>query len=198
MGLIDSIQKYIAECEECILGEDLKKAEELCNTIVSVYSKDISNIRTGLDRYKARVVGVGTVIKYDYLGDLKLLQAKLVHYKEELEREQMIIKNGSNIPAININNVNENSNSANATNLTQITYEQVIESIHALPDSNLSDTEKEQLEDKIGSIELAIKNKDKKKALDKVGSVLKFITEKGVEVGIAVLPYLGQIAQSLQ
>ena len=40
--------------------------------------------------------------------------------------------------------------------------------------------------------------KDKKKAIDKVGGVMKFLVEKGVEVGIAVLPYLGQIAQTLQ
>lgn len=198
MGKIDSAQKYIDECTACLEAKDSQMAEKLENTIVGVYSKDIDGIKVGLDRYRARVVPVGKVIIYDYLGDIELLRAKLIHYKEELEAEEFKADMRASIPAININNVNENSNSANASNYTQVSYEQVIEFIHALPDTSLSASEKEALEDKIGALELAVKNKDKKKAIDKVGGVMKFLVEKGVEVGIAVLPYLGQIAQTLQ
>ena len=198
MGKIDSAQKYIDECTACLEAKDTQMAEKLENTIVAVYSKDIDGIKVGLDRYKARAVTFGTVVTFDYLGDIELLKAKLVHYKEELEAEACKIDNRTSIPAININNVNENSSSANASNYMQVSYEQVIEFVHALPDTALSASDKEALEDKIGALELAVKNKDKKKAIDKVGGVMKFLVEKGVEVGIAVLPYLGQIAQTLQ
>lgn len=198
MGMIESVQKYIDECDECLATKDIQKAEKLENTIVAVYSNDINGIKVGLDRYKARIVSVGTVIKFDYLGDIELLRAKLLHYKEELENKQNKNSTSRAVPAININNVNENTSSANATNITQITYEQVLESIQSLPESILSETDKEALEDKIGALELALNNKDKKKAIDKIGGILKFLVEKGVEVGIAVLPYLGQIAQSLK
>ena len=116
MGKIDSAQKYIDECTACLEAKDSQMAEKLENTIVGVYSKDIDGIKVGLDRYRARVVPVGKVIIYDYLGDIELLKAKLIHYKEELEAEACKIDNRTSIPAININNVNKNSNSANASN----------------------------------------------------------------------------------
>lgn len=198
MSLIVSVQKYIADCEKCLIEQDVKKAEELENAIIAVFSDDIKGIKGGLDRYKARVYSVGTVVKYDYLGDIKILKAKLEYYKAGLEDERTETINVPLTPSININNVNENSNAANATNVTQVTYEQVVESIQSLSDSSLTNAEKEELEDKIGAIELALRNQDKVKAMNKIGAVLRFIAEKGIEVGIAVLPYLGQISQALK
>ena len=92
---------------------------------------------------------------------------------------------------------NANSSST-ATAQVTITIQQTIESIKSLPTNVLSDEDKEDLEDKLSAIELSSKRDDKQSTINKIGKVLKYITDKGVEVGIATLPYLGEIAKGIQ
>ena len=47
----------------------------------------------------------------------------------------------------------------------------------------------------ISSLELAKKKDNKEKVHEKVGAILKFIADKAVQVGIAVLPYIYQVSQ---
>lgn len=65
--------------------------------------------------------------------------------------------------------------------------------IQKLPEDVLSQEDKDELEEKLAAVEVARNGKDKEKLASKVVNVLKYITDKGVEVGIAVLPYLGEI-----
>lgn len=73
--------------------------------------------------------------------------------------------------------------------------DQTIENIHFIPETVLSKSDMDILEDKLSAFELILKKKDKAKLFDKLGRVIKFVADKGVEVGIAVLPYLGEIAK---
>lgn len=50
----------------------------------------------------------------------------------------------------------------------------------------------------MASLELLTKSGDKEKASKKLGSILKYVADKGIEVGIALLPYLGEISKLLQ
>ena len=53
------------------------------------------------------------------------------------------------------------------------------------------------MEEIVYSIE-ALKEKNKDKAKEKVFKVLKYIIDKGFEVGIAILPYSGEISKFLR
>ena len=68
-----------------------------------------------------------------------------------------------------------------------MSLEQTIRTINELPSTILSDQDKEILNGKIAS--LSIEN-DKQKRWEKVGNTLKWIAEKGIEVGTAALPYI--------
>ena len=65
-------------------------------------------------------------------------------------------------------------------------------------DGLMSKEDKESLEEKVASLELLTKSGDKEKASKKLGSILKYVADKGIEVGIALLPYLGEISKLLQ
>lgn len=85
MGKIQDIEELVGKCETIIMGGYKDTAKELVEHIISVYSKDISNYRTGLDMYKARAIANDLKIEIDYIGDLKKIKAKLINYKYELE-----------------------------------------------------------------------------------------------------------------
>ena len=58
--------------------------------------------------------------------------------------------------------------------------------------------ELKELEEKLSAIEVARTSGNKEKIVGKVGNVLKYIADKGIEVGIAALPYLGEISKLIQ
>ena len=65
--------------------------------------------------------------------------------------------------------------------------------IESIPNEKLSLDEKEQLEGKLSKLEI---EKEKSKVWDKAQSVLKWIADKGVEVGIAALPYIVEMLKN--
>jgi hypothetical protein len=67
-----------------------------------------------------------------------------------------------------------------------------------LSENSITNNDKEILEDKIAALEMASKTQNKDKVIGKLGNLLKDIIDKGIDVGIAVLPYLGEIAKKVQ
>lgn len=185
------IEDYVFKCEKCLEANDLKDAQELVKIITSVYLKDIPTIKEGLDINKNVVTVPGASVKYDYIGDIRILKEKLIAYKVELYEKDT--KPDSPLIAINNNNVNDN----NSNSVVCIDFNNITKIINEIPDTNICLAEKEQLEDKINAIELLLQKNDKKKAQDKLWSILKFVMEKGIDVSIALLPYLGQIATAI-
>lgn len=189
------VQEYINKCETILLDKDIKKADILQDDIIAVFEKEIPNICTRLDNYNHW----GSDKPVDFLGDLSKLKQILTNYLTDLERKDEIRKDEleklkkSNI---NIKNTNNISSNATATSNVTITIKQTIENISQIPDTILSQSEKEELEDKISALEVAKSNPAKLKS--KLPSVLKYIADKGVEVGIALLPYLGEIAKLIK
>lgn len=122
-----------------------------------------------------------------FIDELKFHRAKLSD-ENNAHNEQ-----NDNISAININNIN----TANATINQNISIDSTIKAINELPSDILDKKSKEYLENILLAIE-SLKNTDKEKAKEKIAKVLKYIVDKGVEVGIAILPYLGEIARLLK
>lgn len=193
MAKTEFMQEYIIKCEKILEDKDIKKADLLQDDIVAVFENEIPNICNRLDSYNH----FNSDKPVDFLGDLSKLQQILTNHLADLEREDEIRKDELEKlklqSILNINNTNTNSANATATSNVTITIEQIIKNINQIPDTILSQLEKEELEDKISALEVARNNPTKLKS--KLLGILKYIADKGVDVGIALLPYLGEIAK---
>ena len=178
---VDLIETYIKKCEQCTETE----SKSLVHSIVSVFGKDIENLKSGLDSFNQLHMWEGLngkKVNLDYYGDIKLLKQKLEYYKATLEYE--LDKNKtSSTPLISVNQNQTNQISVN------VSFEQTISAIEAIPNEKLSQDEKELLEGKLSKLNT---EKDKSKVWEKAQSVLKWIADKGIEVGIAALPYIAE------
>lgn len=74
-----TLERYIEKCNEVLDSSDKSQAASLEKEIVSVFRPDFEGLTQGLDNY-----GLGVLIDHqiDYLGDIRLLQARL---QKELE-----------------------------------------------------------------------------------------------------------------
>lgn len=195
LGKIRDIEELVERCEDVIIHDYTSTAKDLVDHIISVYSEDIPNYRTGLDLYEFTAFDTDSAVTIDYMGDLKKLKAKLINYKYELEEKELARKEALEIQRMNIQGItihNDNSSYASASsNVTvKVTLKQTIEKLDKLlPKEELND-----LEDKLAALELVMKKGDKEKSSIKMSNVLKFIADKGIDVAIAVIPYLCGLA----
>lgn len=175
---IKLIDEYIKKCEKCTNAD----AKKLSKEIISVFKSEIKSITNNLDSYNVKVRGMPT----DYLGDIQLLKAHLINHKVNLENNIIFSVRDSS----QIFNIQQTQN----TNVSiTISLEQTINLIESIPNDKLSSDEKEQLEGKLSKLGT---EKEKSKVWDKTQSVLKWIADKGVEVGIAVLPYIVEMLKN--
>ena len=183
---IKIIDEYIGRLNDAIEGNDREKAKKLQTEIIAVYEPEIDSLKSELDNYNFAHFGTNTPV--DYVGDAKLLKAKLQNYKLNLASRLYKPFQSAEGAVTVTQHVNQD---VNATLV--VTFEQVIHNIQQLPDSVLSDEEKEVLSGKIAAISA---EKDKEKRWGKVCSALKWIAEKGIQVGIAALPYIAKTLEA--
>jgi len=198
MNKLELVEEYIRRADEIIESKNRTTAKEFTREVIAVFQSEIPKITSQLTAY--RLSG-----DQDDIKDTSTLRAMLFNYSTNIRRDDEIRKNDleklklqQSILTINNTNQNEASSQANAYVTVVVTVIQAIESINNLPDDILSKEEKESLEEKVASLELLTKSGDKEKASKKLGSILKYVADKGIEVGIALLPYLGEISKLLQ
>lgn len=195
MGKIETLSSQIQQCDafsQMILDSNDMEIYEQVETFVyamsNTYLKQMPTITVC-------TMGTDFTDKYSVRNSLNQLRMMLVNMKDEIE-DTFSKRNGNlktSVPSINIT---QNQNNAQSQNVNiSITIDQVFESIKQIPDEVLPQDEKDELEDKISAVETAKNAKDKSKLAAKIGAVMKYIVDKGIEVGIAVLPYLGEIAR---
>ena len=172
---IELIKDYIAKCDNC----SRENARKLVHEIIAVYKDEIKSITVNLDSYRH---GHRSIDEIDYLGDTQLLRALLLNHKSNLENN---LRFTEGTPS-QIFNINQTQNSNISIN---VSFAQTINAIDAIPDDKLSQDEKEQLEGKLSKLNT---EKDKSKLWEKTQSVLKWIADRGIEVGIAALPYIAE------
>ena len=195
LGKIRDIEELVERCEDVIIHDYINTAKDLVDHIISVYSNDIPNCTTGLDLYNYITCDTDSAVIIDYMGDLKKLKAKLINYKYNLEEKGLTRKEALEIKRMNaqeitIHNNNSSYSSSSSKVTVTVTLEQTIEKIDKLlPKDELND-----LEDKLIALELVMKKVDKEKSSIKMSNVLKFIADKGIDVVVAVLPYLCGLA----
>lgn len=175
---INMLNEYINKLDAAISEKNMTDAKRLQQEIIAVYEREIENLRGELDNYKFSHYNSPV----DYIGDASLLKAKLMNYKINLT-SGLYAKFHSQDGAVNVTQ----TVSQDVTNTITITLEQTIKLINDLPSSELSDQDKEILSGKLASISV---EKDKHKRWAQVGNALKWIAEKGLQVGTAALPYI--------
>ena len=183
---IRTIDGYIEHLEDSISTGDSKKAENLQTEIIAVYEPEIESLKSELDNYSITQFDTSTPV--DYIGDAILLKAKLQNYKLNLASGLYKPFQGVDGAVTVTQHVNQDVSTSVVINL-----EQTIHSILQLPESVLSDDEKEILSGKIASISA---EKDREKRWEKVSGVLKWIADKGIQVGIAALPYITKMLEA--
>lgn len=184
---IQLIDEYIAKCDSCTK----KDSEKFVRECISLFENEISNITDGLDIYNNEhmfdLLSVQTR-NVDCLDDVILLKKKFLNYKATLEFD---LEKSKNINSQTVN-VHQSQNQSNQTNIN-ISFEKTIKTIEAIPNEKLSQDEKELLEGKLSKLNT---EEDKSKLWEKTQSVLKWIADKSVEVGIAALPYIAEALKS--
>ena len=180
------LEGYICALDDAITKSDEGKAKELQTEIIAVYEPEIPSLKNELDNYSFK--HAYTHARADYIGDAKLLKAKLQNYKLNLVTGLYRPFQDADGAVTVTQHVSQDVSTSVIVNL-----EQVIHNIQELPESVLSSEEKEILSGKIVSISA---EKDKEKRWGKVCSALKWITEKGIQVGIAALPYIAKALEA--
>lgn len=179
------------DIEKCIdmsdiqMGSDLYYGEETILRfyfyLISCYKRYISDIEDDL------VKPVGT---FDSEFDNCIENMKIIRRKLELFLEEDNDKQAGADTSITVstNVVNQNSNDVNIN----ISFEQAkktIENMTALPD-----VEVEEILSKVDELEKIVQSQERKtKKWENAKGIIKWIADKGVDVGITLLPLLMQI-----
>ena len=169
---IQFIESYIKKCDDVEKQKNYRVADELVDEILGVFSPELPER--------------GTYLYDSSNGESSIRNARLV--KAKLQNYILNLKSGLQKHLYTDNGIHvEQTNMQNVENVVSISVTQTAECINRLPDSILSPEEKELLNGKLMSIETAT---DKPTRWEKAKNALKWIAEKGIEVGIAALPYI--------
>ena len=184
---LQMLESYIDKLETAVSQNDNATAKTLQREIIAVYEPEIASLRSQLDSQDVSHL-FQRAPSVDYIGDAKLLQKKLQNYRLNLVTGIYKPFQSSDGAVTVTQHVSQDVSTSVIVNL-----EQAIHNIQELPESVLSSEDKEILSGKIASISA---EKDKEKRWGKVCSALKWIAEKGIQVGIAALPYIAKTLEA--
>lgn len=172
------IEDDIIKCTNEIESGNSETRYELMRRLISKYNSIITDFSNGLhDTW------------YDEKGTAKLKNIKILMEKLYLFKA-MDYKNtfDKTTPQVEIHNSNSNSNIIDI-NISFEQARQTIENMSALPNSEIDEILK-----KIDELEKVVLSKDRKsKKWENSKEIIKWIADKGVDVGISLLPLLLQI-----
>lgn len=184
---LQMLESYIDKLETAVSQNDNATAKTLQREIIAVYEPEIASLRSQLDSQDVSHL-FQNAPSVDYIGDAKLLQKKLQNYRLNLVTGIYKPFQSSDGAVTVTQHVSQDVSTSVIVNLGQ-----AIHNIQELPESVLSSEDKEILSGKIASISA---EKDKEKRWGKVCSALKWIAEKGIQVGIAALPYIAKTLEA--
>ena len=177
-----SVDEDIDECKRLISCGNDDDRRRCVDRMVRVYEVDIKNFAVGLSGY-----GSGSEDE-DLFGDLELILGHLKHYRAKIALESV---------SGNMNTVNVQTSAVNHNTVTNmVTITQVAEQVQSIPENVLDDDLKKELKCLLLDLE-ALKNKPKKEAESRVQKVLAWMSDKGVDVAIAALPYIASFIGTL-
>lgn len=182
------VDEDIERCDAILATDfDKEKWSNFYTEITSRYVSHISNLGDNLYSYNKNYkffdpnIGEST-----YIHNLLVIKNRLIAFKNYGYRNSELSSGNS----INVNN----NLTANQSVSLDISFEQVIEQVKAM--DGLSDSDTIEVLKKIDEIKAIVEAHETKKAKwQKMKSVLVWIANKSVEVGIALLPLIMQIGR---
>ena len=169
------INQHIDKCDEVIKGKRVSEAKALQRMLLSIFSPELPQMGANLDKGNLKTGEI------DYLNNIEILKGILSNYILNL-------RSGLYKPFQKNAERNLQQTATQSTeNKVCVTITQTAEIINQLPNTALASDEKEVLNGKLMAIETAA---DKPTRWEKAKDTLKWIAEKGIEVGIAALPYI--------
>lgn len=188
----DMIKEDIQKCEDMT---DIEGAADLYYGekeifrfylyLVSCYGRYIKDIEANL----STLIGTTDEEFHNCVENIKIVKRKLELF---LEEEEDKVQNSNT--EFNVTMISEANNKNNISNniAINITFEQARENIQNM--TALPKTEIEDILKKINELEDIIESKDKKsQKWENAKGIIKWVADKGVDVGINLLPLLLQI-----
>ena len=182
MAKVEFVQEYIDKCNEILDRKDKHEAKKYQEIIIAVFEPKIPSIKNMLDNYR----GYFSDEPVDFLGDLLKLEQILIGYLTDLEREDEIRK--YELEKLQLQKSITIQNTLSATTTVTVTIEQTTSNISSIPKEGLSDEEKSKLVADLS--QLGLFKGDKPILKEKLSNILKYVADKGFEVGKAVLPLI--------
>lgn len=170
---VEMINEYIVRIDDAISKNDQNEAEDLVIEIVGVYEAEIEGLSSRLSAFNSDY----------YIDNAKMVRARLKNYVLNLQAG--LYKPFQDKGAITVTQTAEQK----VKTVVQVSLEQTVKLINELPEETLSANDKEKLNGKLAGLS-AQKGMDKATRWETAKSVLKWIADKGVEVGLAALPYI--------
>ncbi len=166
---------------------------ELQSLVLSYYMFDSIDYKSDLDKLKAKLLYKVSVLSDQRDKELKRQEVA----KEEREIEKLKYQAAIAQSSIKVENINNNNSIANSSVNITITLTQTIEEINRIPNESLSKEDKDKLTNDLYALEGIKSTGDKVKFWDKAKDVIKYVADKGVDTGIALLPLIVQSLQSM-
>ena len=202
MELVTLLDQYI---------EKLDKASSLEQSEIEALIEDITRVFISQDELRELWLDYYNSYNdsYDLMSDVRKLKTKLEYNKavlidenekvkqrakseqEQRELEKLRLQVELKKTDITITNTNTNTNENN--NSVSVTFESVRDKVNNM--TSLPDEDIEEIQKRIDEIEEIVNSKEtKSKKWSKAKEIIKWIADKGVDVGIALLPLILKIA----
>lgn len=194
MTKLEKIYSYIKRCDAVIGSRNMKDAKKLQSDIIGVFKNEIKDIEDQLDNFDW-IVSNGSPRQVDFIGDADLLKQKLENHaaniKADNDAEKRKMKHELEMAKFSqpIASAYVQANQTQTINI-EISFEEVEKQIDKINESQLSSNDKETLKEYLIKLDNIKSKKDKVKFWNKAKEVLDFILDKGVDVAIAMLPYI--------
>lgn len=141
---------------------------------------DVRKLKTKLEYNKAVLIDENEKVKQRAKSEQEQRELEKLRLQVELKKTDITITNTNT-------NTNENNNSVS------VTFESVRDKVNNM--TSLPDEDIEEIQNRIDEIEKIVNSKEtKSKKWSKVKEIIKWIADKGVDVGIALLPLILKIA----
>lgn len=182
---LEKIKKDITRIDEAIASNNLEEMKKLGFELYQTYWNEIPDLLESL---------YNDIDKYAEMN-LKIIKGKLELMKPIKEDNKL--QSESEKPIIQITNINENKNNVSNQNQIEIniSFEDVRNQINAM-DATLDQDQIDEILQKISELETILKSNEKKSTKWKKASTIgKWLFDKSVDVGIALLPLFLKIGQ---
>lgn len=200
MEMLALLDKYIEQLSNIVRLEDDEK---------DALIEDVTRIILNSDDLNSLVLDYYHSDNPDYIADARKLKAKLMFTRaslidanEEAKKEEKIASEQRELERlrlqvelskgqITIQNTNHNENNNNSS--ISITFDNVRDNVNAM--TSLPEEEIKDIRNKIDELENIVKSTESKsKKWSNAKEIIKWIADKGVDVGLALLPLLLKIS----